>query len=134
MTAKILIIDDHDDFRQMVKNHLAAQHLDMEIFEASSGELGIEKALREKVNIILMDIRLPNINGIDAATRIRRHLPECRIVVLTMFETEAFRKVFKSGDITAYIGKSELYDKLVPVIKGILKEINGTNKREVPTS
>jgi len=53
MTAKILIIDDHDDFRQMVKNHLATQHLDMEIFEASSGEMGIEKALREKVNIVL---------------------------------------------------------------------------------
>jgi len=96
--------------------------------------MGIEKALREKVNIILMDIRLPNINGIDAATRIRRHLPDCRIVVLTMFETEAFRKVFKSGDTTAYIGKSELYDKLMPVIKGILKEFNGTNKKEVPAS
>ena len=78
-----------------------------------------------------MDIRLPNINGIDAATRIRRHLPDCRIVVLTMFETEAFRKVFKSGDITAYIGKSELYDKLLPVVKGILKDINNSNKKEL---
>jgi len=43
MTTKILIIDDHDDFRQMVKKHLAAQNLDVEIFEASSVRWGSRK-------------------------------------------------------------------------------------------
>ena len=67
-----------------------------------------------------MDIRLPGINGIDAAGKIKKHVPESDIIVLTMFETEAFKKVFRSDDVTAYMGKSELYEKLVPVIKKVL--------------
>ena len=122
MSTRILIVDDHEDFRAMVKNHIQSQPLDVVVYEAPSGELGIEKALREKVNVILMDIRLPHINGLEAAHEIKKHLPDCKIIILTMFETQAFRKAFKSEDITAYVGKSELYEKLVPLLKGFLKE------------
>ncbi len=120
MPTKILIIEDHDDFRAMVKSYLEKQDIQLQVFEAPTGESGVIKALREKPDIILMDIRLPNMNGIDAAGRIKKYLPECKIIVLTMFETEAFRNVFKSQDIEAYIGKSELYEKLVPLLKEIL--------------
>lgn len=120
MPTKILIIEDHDDFRAMVKSYLEKQDLSMEVFEAPTGESGVVKALREKPEIILMDIRLPNMSGIDAAGRIKKYLPGCKIIILTMFETEAFRSIFKSQDIEAYIGKSELYEKLVPLLKEIL--------------
>ncbi|OGX31041.1 MAG: hypothetical protein A2787_01200 [Omnitrophica WOR_2 bacterium RIFCSPHIGHO2_01_FULL_48_9] len=119
---KILIVEDHEDFREIVKSYLQSQDLNIELFEAASGELGIVKALREKPHIVLMDIRLPNINGIDAANRIRQYLPDCKIIILTMFETAAFRSTFKSDGIAAYIGKSELYDKLGPLLKKILAE------------
>jgi NarL family two-component system response regulator LiaR len=120
MTAKILIVEDHDDFREIVKTYLQNRRLDVEILEAVTGEAGVEKALREKPDIVLMDIRLPNMNGIDAASQIKKHLPGCEIIVLTMFETETFKKVFKTEDVSAYIGKSEIYEKLVPAIKKIL--------------
>ncbi len=119
MRKKILIIEDHDAFRQVVRDYLLKQDFESDIFEAPSGELGVVKALREKPDIILMDIRLPGLNGIDAATRIKQYLPKCDIIVLTMFETKAFKKVFKSDDVIYYIGKSELYEKLVPAIKRI---------------
>ena len=116
----MLIIEDHEDFRSTVKSYLEMQEIGLEIFEADSGELGIIKALREQPHIVLMDIRLPGISGIEAAGRIKGYLPKCDIIVLTMFETVAFKKVFKSDNIAAYIGKSELYDKLVPVIQKLL--------------
>ena len=122
MYKKILLIEDNDDFRNIVKDFLKTQDEDFQIFEASSGELGIVEALRDKPDIILMDIRLPNANGIDTAARIKKYLPSCKIIVLTMFETETFRNVFKSHDISAYLGKSELYDKLMPLIRKIFKE------------
>ncbi len=118
--SKILIVDDHDTFRETVKDYLKIQGLNVEIFEANSAELAIVKALREKPDIILMDIRLPEMNGIDAAGRIKGYLPKCEVIILTMFETEAFKKVFKSDKVSAYIGKSELYEKLVPTIKRFL--------------
>jgi len=125
MNLKILVIEDHDDFREIVKTHLKSQNLNLQIFEASSGEVGEVIALRERPDIILMDIRLPNANGIDTATRIKKNLPECKIIILTMFETEVFRNIFKSNDISAYVGKSELYEKLIPIIKRVVSGGNG---------
>lgn len=120
MSVKILIVEDHDDFRKTVRAHLERQDFRWEVTEAASGELGVSLALREQPHIILMDIRLPGMNGIDAANKIKVHIPESDIVLLTMFETEAFKKVFQSENVTAYVGKSELYEKLVPIIKEIL--------------
>ncbi len=119
MSIKILITDDHDEFRTTLHRYLEESSPDFKIFEASSGELSILKALREKPDIVLMDIRLPEMNGIEAARRIKQNLPESKIIILTMFETEAFREIFKSDDIEAYIGKSELYEELLPMISSL---------------
>lgn len=120
MQARILIVEDHEDFRQQVKHYLETQDLPFEIFEAGDGEAAVSLAQVKHPEVILMDIRLPDISGLDAANRIKNFLPNSEIVVLTMFETEAFRKVFKSDDIVEYLGKSELYEKLVPVLRKIL--------------
>ena len=125
MAKRVLIVEDHKDFRETVKNFLEGQNLDLQISEADSGEMGIGIAVKEKPDIILMDIRLPDMNGLEAASEIKKRIPECRIILLTMFETEAFRSVFKSNDIAAYIGKSELYDKLIPQVKEILNQKGG---------
>ncbi len=133
MSTKILIIEDHDDFREMIKMHLNSQSLPAELQEASSAEEGIEKARIFNPEIILMDIRLPNMNGIDAATQIHKFLPKCSIIILTMFETKAFREIFKSKEITVYLGKSDLFEKLVPAIKEIIKNDKSSIRKEALT-
>ena len=105
-----------------VRNYLEKMDDSLEIYEAASGESGVLKAMREKPDIVLMDIRLPDISGIDAASQIKKIFPSSKIIILTMFETEAFREVFKSNDIEAYLGKSELYDKLMPTIDRVLEK------------
>lgn len=120
MATKILIVDDHDDFRKAVRKHLESQGLDAEVFEADCGEIGVAMANRQVPDIVLMDIRLPGIDGLDAAAQIKSHFPQSKIIFLTMFETESFRKTFSSEAASDYIGKSDLYDKLVPAIKRVL--------------
>ncbi len=120
--SKILLVDDHEEFRRTLKQHLAQNGFPESICEASSGELGIVMALREKPDIILMDMGLPSMHGAETATQIKKYLPNCAIIILTMFETEAFKEAFKSRDIVAYVGKSELYEKLVPVMEKILEQ------------
>lgn len=122
MPAKILIVEDHDDFRESVKKFLRMNLRGFQILETSSAEAGIALALKEHPNIILMDVRLPEMNGIDAAVRIKESFPECDIIVLTIFETEIFRDIFKNSAITEYIGKSELFQRLMPAIKRILEK------------
>ncbi len=124
MAKKILLVEDYDDFRKTVREYLKSQDESLEIYEAVSGELGIVTALREKPDVILMDLRLPNINGIETAGRIKKHLPHSKIIALTMFESETFREAFKSNDISDYIGKSELYEKLMPLLQKYFKEKN----------
>jgi len=122
MWDRLLLIEDHDDFRESVREHLEKQGLGFRIIEADSGEVGVAMALRERPHIVLMDIRLPGMDGMEAARRIKAQLPETVIIVLTMFETDAFKRLFDSDDVSAYIGKSELYNKLVPTIKSLSGE------------
>lgn len=121
--TKILIVDDHDDFRGAVRRHLENQVISHEIFEADSGEVGVAMAERVQPDIVLMDIRLPGMDGLDAASQIKQKLPNSKIIFLTMFETSSFRETFTSEAASDYIGKSDLYQKLVPAINKVL----GTN-------
>ena len=125
MPSKILIVDDHDDFRLILRKFLENQNLGVTIWEVPSAEMAVEFAKREEPEIVLMDIRLPNMNGIDAAGQIKQFLPQCTIIILTVFETESFRTIFKSKDISAYIGKSELFEKLIPTLRKFIDLGNG---------
>lgn len=119
--AKILIVDDNNDFREVLRQYLERQDGGMEIHEAGSGELGVAFALHERPDVVLMDLRLPQMNGIDAAERIKGDVPACDIILLTMFETEEFKRDCPKGAITAFVGKSEVYDRLMPVIRRCLR-------------
>ncbi len=122
MKTKILIVEDNHDFRNMVKCFLEKQGFGFEVLEAPTGLLGVEKALEQRPNIILMDIRLPSLNGIEASSQIKKIFPECKIIILTMFESPREREVFKNDNIDDFLGKSEVYEKLIPTIQKYLKE------------
>lgn len=118
--AKILIVDDHDEFRKTLRDYLRTVGESFEIYEATTGEESINQALYLKPEVILMDIRLPDISGIDAARQIKKTLPQTKIVMITMFESKAFRQVYECRDMEGYIGKNEMYEKLRPCLQGLL--------------
>lgn len=120
MKKKILLVDDHDDFRTTVKNYLNGQNLGLEIFEANSGEAAVLKASCVKPDIVLMDISLPNGNGFQAAEQIMEDQPGCDIVILTLFDVMIFKKAAEKIKVRAFIAKHEVYEKLLPVIKECL--------------
>ncbi len=122
MKTRILIIDDHADFRAMVKDYLNRDGLDLEIFEASTAEMGVTKASFVKPDIVLMDINLPNANGLAATRHIKEDFPNCDVIILTMLEVEAFKQAAQKIKATAFIGKSEIYERLLPAIKKCLEK------------
>lgn len=124
MGAKVLIVEDHADFRQTVRGFLEAQSLTFEIREAASAERALQLASEEPPEVVLMDIRLPGMNGIDAAAELKSRFPGTAIIALTMFEAESFRQVLDCEQVSAYIGKSELYEKLMPAITAALSKSN----------
>ena len=118
--ATILIIEDHKDFRQAVRHFLEVSSVKAELLEASSGEEGVLIAKRIKPEIVLMDFWLRGINGIEAATQIKASVPECSIILLTMFDLKDVQPLVNKEIIKEFISKSELFEKLVPSVTKIL--------------
>ena len=116
----ILIIEDHKDFRHAVRDFLQVSHVKADLLEASSGEEGIILAKQKKPEIILMDFWLRGINGVEAATQIKASVPECSIILLTMFDLKDVQPLVNKEIIKEFINKSDLCDKLVPSVNKIL--------------
>jgi DNA-binding NarL/FixJ family response regulator len=121
MKKKILIIDDHDDFRGTVKEYLKRHKLGVDLFEASTGEMGVAKASFIKPDLVIMDINLPQINGFEAIGQIREDHPKCDIIILTVFDVGVFKKTADKMMAKAFIGKNEVYEKLLPAVKKCLE-------------
>jgi DNA-binding NarL/FixJ family response regulator len=118
---KILLVDDSNEFRTMLKEYLKKHNLGIEIFEANTGEMGIAKAACVRPDIVLMDINLPRASGIEATKHIKLDNPDCKIIILTMFEVDSFKEVAMNIKAADFIGKSEIEEKLIPAIKKCLE-------------
>lgn len=121
MKRKLLIVDDHNDFRAMIREFISRHALGIEIFEASTGHMAVAKASFVKPDITLMDINLPDMNGLEAAKCIKEDHPQGEIIILTTFDVGAFRKAAEKIKVRDFIGKHDVYERLVPVIKKCLK-------------
>jgi DNA-binding NarL/FixJ family response regulator len=121
MKKRILIVEDHDDFRTMVRDYLKGQKLALEIFEASTGEMGVTKASCIKPHIVLMDINLPRANGIEVAKQIKEDHSDCHIIFLTIFDVPIFKKAAQKVKASAFIAKNNVYYQLLPAIQECLR-------------
>jgi DNA-binding NarL/FixJ family response regulator len=111
-TIRVLIADDHPFFRHGVATYLKTV-LDIEIIaEAGTGEEAIRLASGLKPDVILMDIRMPGMNGIEAAKKIKSQNPETSILIFTMFKDDqsvfTAMRVGASGYILKDAGKDEI--------------------------
>ena len=79
--TKILLVEDEDSIRKFVKINLEREHY--KVFEAASGEEGLEVARREKPEIVVLDIMLPGIDGFEVCRVLRNEFPELGIIMLS---------------------------------------------------
>jgi len=117
MTIRLLVVDDHAVVRSGLRMLLENER-DVEIVgEASSASEAMESAMRLKPNVILMDIGLPDLSGIDATREIKKRLPDVSIVALTIHEDEEyFFKMLEAG-ASGYVPKRAAPEELVTAIR-----------------
>lgn len=114
---KVLLADDHRVLRDGLKSMLD-QPDEIEIVgEAQDGLQAVEMADRLSPDVIVMDIAMPNLNGIDATRSIRQKHPEIKIVVLTMYETEEYISEILKAGASCYITKDAAGDTLLEAIR-----------------
>jgi len=117
MTTRVLLVDDHAVVRSGLRMLLENER-DVEIIgEAASAHDAIEAAKSLKPNVILMDIGLPDLSGIDATREIKKVVPDSAIVALTIHEDEEyFFKMLEAG-ATGYVPKRAAPDELLTAIR-----------------
>ena len=117
MTTRLLLVDDHAVVRSGLRMLLENERGVEIIGEASSAQEAIEAAMRLKPNVILMDIGLPDLSGIDATREIKKHVPDASVVALTIHEDEEyFFKMLEAG-ATGYVPKRAAPDELLTAIR-----------------
>ena len=116
MPIKILIADDHQLFREGLIT-LLSSNTDIEIIsQAENGKQTIEKAKKLNPDIIIMDIGMPIINGIEATGILHRELPEIKVIALTMHSEKHFIKGMLEAGAFGYLFKNCAYDELIDAI------------------
>lgn len=116
---KVLIVDDHNLVREGLKAVFdQGDEVDI-VGEAGSGEEALEMVDRVKPDVILMDISMPGMNGIQATKLIREKHPEAKIVMLTMLDQEGYVYEAVKAGATGYMLKNTSSDDLVHAIQTV---------------
>ena len=117
MTIQLLLVDDHAVVRSGLRMLLENER-DVEILgEASSASEAIEAALRLKPNVILMDIGLPDISGIEATHQIKQRTPDVAIVALTIHDDEDYFFIMLEAGASGYVPKRPAPEELLTAIR-----------------
>lgn len=114
LPARILVVDDHLEARTTIR-YLLDWHGYQVCGEAKDGKEAIEQVVELKPDIVLLDINMPDMNGIQAALEIRRFSPETKIVFFTIHESPALISSLRSF-AHGFVSKSAAGTELIPVV------------------
>lgn len=118
---KVLIADDHVMVREGLCQLLGTQPDIKVVGEASDGMEALEKAKTLRPDVLLLDIAMPVLSGLEAASLICQTVPETRVIILSMYEKEAYVHRALSAGALGYLLKGEPSDALLEAIRVVFK-------------
>lgn len=122
MPIRIVIVDDHQAFREILKQFLELEEeLDISVVGAAGN---VEKAVRLardlSPQLILMDIAMPFVNGLEAIRRIKVEWPGTKVIAMTLFHEDEYRRAAAESGADAFVSKDVVREKLVPTIREVI--------------
>ena len=119
---RILIADDHELIRRGVRTLLEAEPGWNVVAEASDGQEALEKAKETKPEIVVLDIGMPRLSGLEAARRLKRILPQVKVLMLTVHESERLALEVLNAGARGYVTKSDTARDLVIAIEALRRD------------
>lgn len=111
-----LIVDDHEQLRNLLSNWLNPLFPDVHFIDAATGEAALDLSNRYRPQVILMDIGLPGISGIEAARKIKKEHPRAFVIMHTIYDEQAYRLDAAESGADAFVVKSRSQTDLIPVL------------------
>jgi DNA-binding NarL/FixJ family response regulator len=122
MPNSVLIVDDSSVVRKVMRNFFE-RRTDWKIGgEAGDGAEAIQKARELKPDLILLDFSMPNMNGIEAASELKRILPDAHIIVFTMFDDALGSRLSSAAGVDLVVPKAEGLTVLVKAVQHFLAD------------
>lgn len=116
---RIMLVDDHEVVRTGVKTFLDTQEGLQVVAEASSGEEALERTALVHPDVIVMDISMPGMDGLEATRRLTAQFPECRVLALTVHEDQQYLFEMMAAGASGYLTKHSAADELVAAIHAV---------------
>lgn len=119
----ILVVEDHNGMRTMLLDWLGAAFPPHRLLSAKSGEEAVAITRAEHPDLVVMDVVLPQMNGIEATRQIKQVAPQVKVIMLSMYEAPEYQAdAFQAGAV-AYVLKRKLYTKFLPVVEFCLTSL-----------
>ncbi|MCJ7579525.1 MAG: response regulator transcription factor [Candidatus Aminicenantes bacterium] len=117
----VLVVDDNQPLRHSIVEKLSMEADIAVVSEATDGLEAIQKVRELNPDLVLIDIRMPKMNGIEATRRIKEEWPGLKVIVLTIHDLQEYRKVAKKIGADAFVSKVSLDNELIPAIRDVFK-------------
>jgi DNA-binding NarL/FixJ family response regulator len=116
---RILVADDHALVRRGARSVLNSRHGWKVVGEAANGREAVEKAVKLKPDVAIMDISMPELDGVEAVRQVREAVPNTKVLVLTMHESDQMVQRALEAGAHGYILKSDLTDSLPRAVRAV---------------
>ena len=115
-----LVVDNHDAVRHALCDRIKASFGQFRLREAGSVDEALKIVDAERVDIVLMDIHLPGMDGVDGTRVLLEHSPHTSVVVVSMFDDLSHRAAASKAGAKAYVCKHAIRKELIPVLEGLM--------------
>ena len=119
--VRLLIADDHEIVRKGLRAVLETQQGWAVVGEAIDGRDAVEKAKQIKPHVIILDISMPLLNGLEATRQIAKQVPETKILILSFRESDSLIQNLLEAGALGYLSKSDATRDLVPAVEALLR-------------
>jgi two-component system response regulator NreC len=116
---KILLVDDHDVVRTGLRSFLSGQADVQIVGEARNGEEALLRAEEMKPDLVIMDITMPGMDGLEATRKLKVRQPECLVLALTVHEDKQYFMEMLAAGASGYITKQAAADDLMAAIRAV---------------
>jgi DNA-binding NarL/FixJ family response regulator len=114
MALRVLIVDDSETTRGILRNIIHSHYWDV-CGEAENGWSGVKKFQELKPDVVVLDLGMPDISGIEAATWMSQSDPTVPIILFTLLDTEGIENAAKGAGISAIVPKTEVWKLLTSI-------------------